>query len=97
MIVTKTARKRVMNIFRFRTILEWVLKRQIKGLSSIGIFCGAMQDFWGHSETGGSEKSADPNIPSSPSNLGNKTEIIRLCSIPDHQQGIRCEAPKSED
>jgi hypothetical protein len=73
-----------MNIFRFRTILEWVLKRQAKNLSSIGIFYGAMQDFWVNREIRGSKRPADPNIPSSPSNLGNKTEISRLCSISDH-------------
>jgi four helix bundle protein len=36
-------------------------------------------------------------IPISLSNLGIKTEISRLCSIPDHQQGIRCKAPRSDD
>jgi len=32
-----------------------------------------------------------------PSNSGSKTEISRLWSIPDHQQGIRCKAPRSDD
>jgi len=32
-----------------------------------------------------------------PSNLGIKFEISRLWSIPDHQQGIRCKAPRSDD
>jgi hypothetical protein len=32
-----------------------------------------------------------------PFNLGIRTEIGRLCSIPDHQQGIRCKAPRSDD
>jgi hypothetical protein len=35
--------------------------------------------------------------PDPPSNLGIKTEISRLWSIPDHQQGIRCKAPRSDD
>jgi hypothetical protein len=30
-------------------------------------------------------------------NLGIKTEISRLWSIPDHQEGIRCKAPRSDD
>jgi hypothetical protein len=32
-----------------------------------------------------------------PPNLGIKTEISRLWSIPDHQEGIRCKAPRSDD
>ena len=37
-------------------------------------------------------------FPQNPtSNLGTKSEIIRLCSIPDRQQGIRCKAPRSDD
>jgi hypothetical protein len=32
-----------------------------------------------------------------PSNLGIKTDIRRLWNIPDHQQGIRCKAPRSND
>jgi four helix bundle protein len=36
-------------------------------------------------------------IPNFPYKLCVKTEINRLCSIPDHQQGIRCKAPRSDD
>jgi hypothetical protein len=32
-----------------------------------------------------------------PPNLGIKSEISRLWSIPDHQEGIRCKAPRSDD
>jgi predicted aldo/keto reductase-like oxidoreductase len=32
-----------------------------------------------------------------PPNSGIKTEISRLWSIPDHQEGIRCKAPRSDD
>ncbi len=41
------------------------------------------------------ERNGAQIIPNSPSNLGIKTEISRLCSIPDHQQGIRCKAPQA--
>jgi len=37
----------------------------------------------------------DAKIP--PSNLDFETEISRLWNIPDHQHGIRCKAPKSDD
>jgi len=36
-------------------------------------------------------------IQNPPPNLGIKTEISRLLSIPDHQEGIRCKAPRSDD
>jgi hypothetical protein len=35
--------------------------------------------------------------PNPPPNLGIKTEISRLWSIPDHQEGIRCKAPRSDN
>jgi len=31
------------------------------------------------------------------SNLGIESEIGRLWNIPDHQHGIRCKAPRSDD
>jgi hypothetical protein len=34
-------------------------------------------------------------IPNSASYLSIKTEISRLCSISDHQQGIRCNTPQA--
>jgi len=36
----------------------------------------------------------DPNAPSI---LGVNTKISKLCTIPDHQQGIRCKATRSDD
>ena len=41
-----------------------------------------------------SDLSGHPNLPS---NLVIRTEISSLYSIPDHQQGIRCKAPRSDD
>jgi hypothetical protein len=35
--------------------------------------------------------------PNETSLLGIKAEISKFCSIPDHQQGIRCKAPRSGD
>ena len=35
--------------------------------------------------------------PNPPSNLGIKTKISRLLNTPDHQQGIRCKAPRSDE
>ena len=35
--------------------------------------------------------------PNATSILGIKAEIKKLCSIPDHQQGIRCKASRSDD
>jgi len=34
--------------------------------------------------------------PNPPSNLVIRTEMSGLWSIPDHQQGIRCKAPRSD-
>ena len=39
----------------------------------------------------------DSVIQNPPSNLGIESEISRLWSIPDHQQGIRCKAPRRDD
>jgi len=38
-----------------------------------------------------------PLIQNPPPNLGIKTEISRLWTIPDHQEGIRCKAPRSDN
>ena len=35
-------------------------------------------------------------LPNPPSNLVIRTEISGLWNIPDHQQGIRCKAPRSD-
>jgi hypothetical protein len=44
-----------------------------------------------------STKAENFRFQNPPSNLGIKTEISRLWSIPDHQQGIRCKAARSDD
>jgi hypothetical protein len=40
---------------------------------------------------------AASSFPNPTPNKGIKTEISRLLSIPDHQEGIRCKAPRSDD
>ena len=39
----------------------------------------------------------NPEVQNPPPNLGVKTEISRVWSIPDHQEGIKCKGPRSDD